>query len=72
MPNFKPKHSKIINVDEKTKVTLDSKHNEIIEEFNKNKKIIHNYKINIQELQKKLIIFPIITILIMIFQIIIF
>ena len=35
MPNFKPKANKKIKVNKKSTVTLDSKHNEKMREFNK-------------------------------------
>ena len=34
MPNFKPKANKKIKVDKKSTVTLDSKHNEKMKDFN--------------------------------------
>ena len=35
MPNFKPKTNKKIISDSKSLITLDNKHNELLEKFNK-------------------------------------
>ncbi len=39
MPAFKPKATKKIKHDEKTTITLDNKHNELLKEFEDNKNI---------------------------------
>ena len=39
MPTFKPKATKKIKHDEKTTITLDNKHNELLEKFKDNKNV---------------------------------
>ena len=54
MPNFKPKTLKKISVDEKKTITLDGKHTEIINKFNKELyEDIPKLKNQIQEKKKK-------------------
>lgn len=52
MPGFKPKLSKFIKVDEKDTITLDSKHNDIVDTFKKNNILIESYEKNIIELNE--------------------
>ena len=47
MPAFKPKATKKIKHDEKTTITLDNKHNELLEKFK------HNKTVKIPELKAK-------------------
>ena len=47
MPTFKPKATKKIKHDEKTTITLDNKHNELLEKFK------HNKNVKIPELKAK-------------------
>ena len=55
MPNFKPKTNKKIISNSKNLITLDNKHNELLDKFNKNEtEIIPQYKTKIVELKKKL------------------
>ena len=55
MPNFKPKANKKIKVDKKSTITLDSKHNEKMKEFNDIKhKIIPDLQKRKKLLRKKL------------------
>ena len=56
MPNFKPKTLKKISVDEKKTITLDGKHTEIINKFNKELyEDIPKLKNQIQEKKKKIL-----------------
>ena len=55
MPNFKPKASKKITINNKSIVTLDSKHNEKMQEFeNITTKIIPELKKEKKEIKEKL------------------
>ena len=55
MPNFKPKTNKKIISNSKNLITLDNKHNELLDKFNKNEmEIIPQYKTKIAELKNKL------------------
>ena len=55
MPNFKPKTNKKIVSDNKNQITLDSKHNDLLEKFDKNEsKIIPEYKEKINKLKHRL------------------
>ena len=55
MPNFKPKASKKITINNKSIITLDSKHNEKMQEFeNITNVIIPNLKKEKKEIKKKL------------------
>ena len=55
MPNFKPKTAKKIKFNKKTSITLDSKHNEFVNEFIKDEyNDIPNFKIERRELINKL------------------
>ena len=55
MPNFKPKTNKKIISDSKSLITLDNKHNELLEKFNKNEtEIIPILKKKIMDLKSKL------------------
>ena len=55
MPNFKPKTNKKIVSDSKKLVTLDNKHNELLNKFNKNElETIPNLKNKINDLKHKL------------------
>ena len=54
MPNFKPKANKKIKFTKKTKITLDNKHSEKMEEFkNIKKNVIPNDEKKIEELKNK-------------------
>jgi hypothetical protein len=55
MPNFKPKSNKKIKFNKKTSITLDTKHNEFLNEFTKDENnTIPELKFEIQELKQKL------------------
>jgi hypothetical protein len=55
MPNFKPKSVKKLKFNKKTSFTLDSKHKEFLNEFNKDElNIIPNLKLQIQEIKLQL------------------
>jgi hypothetical protein len=55
MPSFKPKSIKKIKYNRKACITLDTKHNEFLNEFNKDKEDrIPEYKFEIQKLKKKI------------------
>ena len=55
MPNFKPKTAKKIKFNKKTSITLDSKHNEFVNEFIKDEyNDIPNFKLERRELINKL------------------
>ena len=55
MPNFKPKTNKKIISDSKSLITLDNKHNELLEKFNKDEvEVIPILKNKINELKNKL------------------
>jgi hypothetical protein len=55
MPNFKPKSVKKLKFNKKTSVTLDSKHKEFLNEFNKDEfDTIPNLKFEIQEIKSQL------------------
>ncbi len=56
MPSFKPKSNKKIKFNKKTSITLDTKHKEFLNEFNKDENdTIPDFKIERQELRQKLI-----------------
>tara|TARA_Y100000768_G_scaffold50183_2_gene32726 strand:- start:7584 stop:8705 length:1122 start_codon:yes stop_codon:yes gene_type:complete len=56
MPNFKPKNNKKLNINKKNNITLDGKHSEYVNDFNKSKKeIIPKLKDKIKELKLRLI-----------------
>jgi hypothetical protein len=56
MPNFKPKTNKKIKFNKKTAITLDTKHNEILNEFNKDETdVIPELLLERTELKQKLI-----------------
>lgn len=44
MPNFKPKTNKKINIDKKSIITLDTKHNEILKTFKKESKQLETHE----------------------------
>jgi len=55
MPSFKPKSNKKIKFNKKTTITLDTKHKEFLNEFNKDyHNTIPDFKIERQELRQKL------------------
>ncbi len=55
MPNFKPKTNKKIISDSKSLVTLDNKHNELLNKFNKNEtELIPQYKQKIVDIKNRL------------------
>jgi len=54
MPSFKPKSSKKIKFNKKSAITLDTKHKEFLNEFSKDENTIIDYKVEIDELNKKL------------------
>ena len=54
MPAFKPKTTKKIIVDQKSTVTLDGKHSEYLEEFEKDDEIVDELLVEKAELQEKL------------------
>ena len=55
MPNFKPKTNKKIVSDNKNQITLDNKHNELLEKFDKNEsELIPEYKEKIIKLKYRL------------------
>jgi len=55
MPSFKPKSIKKIKYNRKASITLDTKHNEFLNEFNKDKEDkIPEYKFEIKNLKKKI------------------
>jgi len=54
MPSFKPKSSKKIKFNKKSAITLDTKHKEFLNEFSKDENTIIDYKLEIDELNKKL------------------
>jgi hypothetical protein len=54
MPSFKPKSSKKIKFNKKSAITLDTKHKEFLNEFSKDENKIIDYKLEIDELNKKL------------------
>ena len=51
---FKPKSSKKIKFNKKSAITLDTKHKEFLNEFSKDENSVLEYKIEIEELNKKL------------------
>jgi hypothetical protein len=54
MPSFKPKSTKKIKYNKKTSITLDTKHKEFLNEFNKDEEDnIPNLKMEINELKKQ-------------------
>jgi len=56
MPNFKPKTNKKIKFNKKTSITLDAKHKEFLNEFNKDDiNTIPELKIERSEIQKKIL-----------------
>ena len=56
MPSFKPKSNKKIKFNKKTSITLDTKHKEFLNEFNKDENgTIPDFKIERQELRQKII-----------------
>jgi hypothetical protein len=56
MPSFKPKSNKKIKFNKKTSITLDTKHKEFLNEFNKDENdTIPDFKIEREELRQKLI-----------------
>ena len=55
MPNFKPKTNKKIVSDNKNQITLDNKHNELLEKIDKNEsELIPEYKEKINKLKHRL------------------
>jgi hypothetical protein len=55
MPSFKPKSAKKIKYNKKASITLDTKHNEFLNEFNKDKEDkIPELKLDIKNLKKQL------------------
>jgi hypothetical protein len=54
MPNFKPKTSKKININKNSIVTVDNKHNEIIQNFNNKENIIPKLEHKIELLNNKI------------------
>ena len=55
MPSFKPKSAKKIKYNKKSAVTLDTKHNEFLNEFNKDQEDrIPDLKLERQELRQQL------------------
>ena len=54
MPAFKPKTTKKIIVDQKSTVTLDGKHSEYLEEFEKDSELVDKLLLEKSELQDKL------------------
>jgi len=54
MPNFKPKTNKKINIDEKSIITVDIKHNEILKEFKKEEDEMEVLTTQKKELKEKL------------------
>ena len=55
MPNFKPKTNKKIISDSKSLITLDNKHNELLNKFNKNEtELIPQYKQKIMDIKNRL------------------
>ena len=55
MPSFKPKSNKKIKFNKKSAITLDIKHKEFLNEFSKDENTILDNKIEIAELNKKLL-----------------
>ena len=55
MPSFKPKSNKKIKFNKKSAITLDIKHKEFLNEFSKDENTILDHKIEIAELNKKLL-----------------
>jgi len=56
MPSFKPKSNKKIKFNKKTSITLDTKHKEFLNEFNKDENgTIPDFKIEREELRQKII-----------------
>jgi hypothetical protein len=55
MPSFKPKSNKKIKFNKKSAITLDIKHKEFLNEFSKDENTILDHKIQIAELNKKLL-----------------
>ena len=56
MPNFKPKSKKKININKKSTITLDNKHNEKMKELNTiEKRTIPQLKRKIRQIKKKLL-----------------
>lgn len=54
MPSFKPKTSKKIAFNQKSAITLDTKHHEFLQEFSKDEERIEAYKMEMQELKRQL------------------
>ena len=52
MPNFKPKTNKKINIDEKSIVTVDTKHEELLEQFKNDEDELSKYKNEKRRLQQ--------------------
>jgi len=52
---FKPKSNKKIKFNKKSAITTDIKHKEFLNEFSKDENNIYNYKVEIAELNKKLL-----------------
>jgi hypothetical protein len=55
MPSFKPKSNKKIKFNKKSAITLDTKHKEFLNEFSKDENTIIDHKVEIAELNKKLL-----------------